>query len=230
MTTTVSEMRAALVEIVPVLAAALPIGLLFGALAAGKGLSPAEAVLMSLTVFAGGAQLAAVEIWTQPPPLLAVLVSTVLINARYVLMSASLAPKVALLPLPARLFGFHVLADENWALAERRAAERPLTTAYFLTMGTAMLIAWSASSGLGAVLGSLLGDPRRFGADFAFTSIFIGLIVGLRAMPRFGAVVAASALAAAGAFVALGSPWHVLLGALAGIGAAAAFPAPEGAR
>ena len=232
MTSTSTELRDALTDIVPVVAAATPIGLLFGAVGASKGLSTAEAVLMSVTVFAGGAQLAAVEIWTSPAPVLALLISTLLINSRYVLMSASLAPKVRHLPLGVRLLGFHLLADENWALSERRATERPITTVYFLGMGIVMLIVWTASSGIGAALGPLLGDPRRFGADFAFTAIFIGLVVGFRALPRFGVVVAASALAAAGAYLAFGSPWHVLAGALAGIGTAAAFRAqvPEAAR
>jgi 4-azaleucine resistance transporter AzlC len=223
-TSTSTELHDALADVVPVLAAATPIGLLFGAVGASKGLSAAECVLLSVTVFAGGAQLAAVEIWTIPAPVLALVLSTLLINSRYVLISASLAPKVAHLPLPVRLFGFHVLADENWALSERRAAERPLTTAYFLGMGIAMLIVWTVSSGVGAIIGPLLGDPRRFGADFAFTAIFIGLIVGFRAQPRFGTVVAASAIGAAGAYLVFGSPWHVLVGALAGIGTAAAFP------
>ena len=45
-----------------------PIGMLFGALAVGKGLSVAEAGLMSLLVFAGGAQFAALELWAYPVP------------------------------------------------------------------------------------------------------------------------------------------------------------------
>jgi predicted branched-subunit amino acid permease len=44
--------------------AAIPIGLLFGAVAAGKGLSALEVALMSALVFAGGAQFAGIEIWT----------------------------------------------------------------------------------------------------------------------------------------------------------------------
>ena len=72
----------------------LPIGLLFGALAAGKGLSPLEVFLMSALVFAGGAQFAAVELWATPAPIAALVFSTLLINARHVLMGASLVPKL----------------------------------------------------------------------------------------------------------------------------------------
>jgi predicted branched-subunit amino acid permease len=37
---------------------------------------------------------------------------------------------------------------------------------------------WVVTGTLGAIAGSLLGDPKRFGADFAFTALFIGLIAG----------------------------------------------------
>jgi 4-azaleucine resistance transporter AzlC len=215
------EFRSALIDIAPALAAGVPIGLLFGAVAVAKGLAPLEAVLMSALVFAGGAQFAAVELWQHPLPLLALVVSTALINARHVLMGLSLAPKLKGLGPLQRLLGCAVMADENWALAERRAARRPLTPVYVLGMGAAFWINWVLWSSLGAVLGPVLGDPRRFGADFAFIAIFIGLVVALSKGARSAAVVLASALAATLAHTLFGSPWHVLSGAAAGIVAAA---------
>src|SRR5690606_31462283 len=82
-------------DIAPVMVAAGPIGLLFGALGVGKGLSVAEAGLMSLLVFAGGAQFAAMELWTWPVPVAALAFSTLLVNARHILMGASLGPKLS---------------------------------------------------------------------------------------------------------------------------------------
>ena len=48
-----SEFRRGVIDILPVVTAAVPIGLLFGTLAAAKGIAPTEAVLMSASVFAG---------------------------------------------------------------------------------------------------------------------------------------------------------------------------------
>jgi predicted branched-subunit amino acid permease len=217
-----SEFREGLVELAPAMIAAAPIALLYGAIATSKGLSPLEVTLSSALVFAGGAQLAAIELWTNPVPIAALVLSTFLINARYILMSASLAPKVAHLPFAGNLLGFHVLADENWALAERRAARGRITAAYFFGMGAVFWVNWVLMSWAGTVLGPLLGDPRRFGADFAFTAIFIGLVAGFVTSRQAGIVVIASALAATGAYVAFGSPWHVLAGAFAGMAAAVA--------
>ena len=63
-------------------------------MAVAQGLSPAEATLMSVLVFAGGAQFAAIESWASPAPVAALVFGTLLINARHVLMGASLAPKM----------------------------------------------------------------------------------------------------------------------------------------
>lgn len=225
-----SEFRDGVLELLPAMIAAAPIALLYGAIATTKGLSPLEVALSSGLIFAGGAQLAAIELWTTPVPIAAIVLSTFLINARYVLMSASLAPKVAHLPFAGRLLGFHVLADENWALAERRAMRGPITAAYFFGMGAVFWVNWVVWSWAGTIVGPLLGDPRRFGADFAFTAIFIGLVAGFVTTTRAGLVVVVSAVAATAAFVAFGSPWHVLAGALAGMAAAVLAWRPDAAE
>ena len=58
-----SEAIAGFRDILPAAIAAMPIGLVFGALATAKGLSVAEVWLMSFLVCAGGAQFAAIELW-----------------------------------------------------------------------------------------------------------------------------------------------------------------------
>lgn len=225
------DARDGLRDIAPVMIAAAPIGLLFGAIATTKGLSPLEVTLMSLLVFAGGAQFAGIELWTYPVPLAALAFSTLLVNARHVLMGASLTPKTGTFSPLQRLLGFFFLTDEAWALSERRAAERVLTPAYWFASAAVLPLAWVGSSALGAVAGALLGDPQQYGADFAFTALFIGLIAGFWKGRATGVTIAASAAAAALVHVVFGPPWHVAAGAAAGIVAAyaaagAAEPSP----
>lgn len=50
----------------PLIVAVMPIGLVFGAVAASKGLSSLEVTLMSALVFAGGSQFVAMDIWSHP--------------------------------------------------------------------------------------------------------------------------------------------------------------------
>lgn len=223
-----ADAAAGLRDIWPVMIAAAPIGGLFGALAIGKGMSFGEAVTMSVFVFAGGAQFAALELWTYPVPVAALVFSTLLINARHVLMGASLAPKLGRFSVLQRALGMYMLTDEAWALAERRALDRPITPAYWFALAGALALAWVACSLFGAWLGSFLGDPRRIGADFAFTALFIGLIAGFWNGRVAGATIAASGIVAATVYATLGAPWHVVTGAFAGI--AAAYVAAPGAR
>jgi 4-azaleucine resistance transporter AzlC len=217
---TSSEIRAGLADIAAPSLAAVPIGLLLGAVAASKGLSAAEVFLMSAMVFAGGAQFAAVEQWVQPVPIAALALGTLMINSRHILMGASFAPKLSAFSLRQRIFGLFAMADENWALAERRAAAGHLTPAYWFGMTVPFYVNWVVWSTLGALLGPLMGDPARLGADFAFTALFIGLIAGFWNGRITGATIIGSGVTAALVKVTAGAPWHVPAGALAGIAAA----------
>ncbi len=211
------ETRDGLRDIAPVMVAAFPIGLLFGALCAGKGLSVAEAGLMSILVLAGGAQFAAVEMWTYPIPVAALIFSTLLVNSRHILMGASLAPKLSRFTTLQKFSAFYFLTDESWALAERRALREPITPAYWFACASVLPISWVGSTFLGAWLGSFMGDPARIGADFAFTALFIGLTANFWKGRSSAYTIAASAITAAIVSVTIGPPWHVAAGAFAGI-------------
>jgi 4-azaleucine resistance transporter AzlC len=220
MSARLDDARRGFSDIWPAMVAAVPIALLFGALATAKGLSPLEVMLMSALVFAGGAQFAAVELWAAPAPIGALVFSTLLINARHVLMSASLVPKLQGFSIAQRWLGLFYMADENWALAEKRARTHRLTPAYWFAMTVPFVVCFIATATLGAVIGAALGDPRRFGADFAFTAIFIALTAAFWKGRVTAWTVVAAGLASALAYKLAGPPWHVLAGALSGLAAA----------
>ena len=224
-----SEARQGFLDIAPPTLACIPIAMVYGAICATKGLSVAETALASALVFAGGAQFAGTELWASPPPIFALFVSTLLINARHALMGLSLRPKTVW--GKGWPFAVFFMADEIWAMAERRATRRPVTLAFWFGEVAPFYLCWVGFSALGAAAGSLLGDPKALGADFAFTALFIGLVAGFWKGRSTAIVVGAAAAAAALAYVALGSPWHVLAGGLAGMAAAAAIaPAAETGR
>jgi predicted branched-subunit amino acid permease len=95
-------------------------------------------------------------------------------------------------------------------------------------MATILPISWIGSTAVGAVVGPFLGDPRRLGADFAFTALFIGLIAGFGTSKVTLITTAVSAAVAALAYTLVGGPWHVASGALAGIAAAYLASPQEG--
>jgi 4-azaleucine resistance transporter AzlC len=222
-----SEFRAGLVRILPVCIAAVPIGFLWGALSQKAGLSPFESGLMSASVFAGASQFVAIGLWKTPIPMFSIILATFLINLRHVIMGASISRRMDGFSLPQKLLALFPLADETWALAEARAREAPLTPSFYLGLAAPFVPVWVLASVLGNLFGAALGDPKTYGFDFVFNVIFIALVVGFRHAPGWLMAVLASTAVSVVTFQFLPSPWYVLLGAVAGMAAAAFFSSPK---
>ena len=204
----------------PLIAAVIPIGLVFGAVAATKGLSPAEAGLMSALVFAGGSQFVAMDIWIHPASWTGVGFAALLVNIRHVLMSASLGTRMGGFSAPARYLSMLFLADEIWAMAEFRAKVARLTPAWFAGLVAPFYLAWVFSGLAGAALGAFLGDPVVLGLDFAFPAVFLVLVMGFWKGPETGAVLLASGAAAVATQHFVPGVWYIAAGAVAGLAAA----------
>lgn len=220
------EVRDGIRDILPVLLVAAPIGLLFGSLCAVKGLSALEAGAMSLLVNAGVAQFAAMDLWQTPLPAFSILVSTLLINLRQSLMSVSLTHKMAGIRRPRLFLAFFFLVDPVWALVERRAGDRRITLAYWFAAALLFTMVWVGATIAGVVLGRILGDPQRIGVDFAFTALLIAWTVGLRRSRAQDLPILVAGITALGTYLAVGAPWHVLSGAVAGLLAAYVAASP----
>src|SRR5215213_8649807 len=85
----------------PLLPGTVVFAFAFGTIAAQKGLSLGDTVLMNALVFAGAAQLVAIEVWTNPMTLgtvASIAALTAIVNARFVLMGASLRPWMGSMP------------------------------------------------------------------------------------------------------------------------------------
>lgn len=215
-----SEYAAGLRAIFPVVVAAVPIGLVFGAVAVSKGLSPLEAVLMSALVFAGGSQFVAMDIWTHPASWTTLGFAALLVNVRHVLMGASLGRKMQAFGPWQKYLGALVMADENWAMAEARARRTKLTPAYYAGLSILFYLNWLASSLAGALLGAFLGDPALIGLDFVFPAVFIVLVMSFWKGPATGLVLLASALASISVYLTIPGAWYIAAGAAAGLVAA----------
>ncbi len=97
-------------------------------------------------------------------------------------------------------------------------------------MGVTLWLQWVVGSSIGAVAGRGLGDPARFGFDFAFTALFIVLITGFWRGGRTGAVLAAAAVVSALAKHYVPGAWNIALGGLAGVVVAVLLPLETEAR
>lgn len=222
------EARHGMMAIFPICVAAIPIGLVWGALAVERGLSKYEIGLMSATVFAGASQFVVIGLWASPLPVIAIIFATFMINLRHIMMSASLGRNMQNFTAAQRLVAFYGLTDEVWALSEARALKAPLTSAYYAGMAIPLFLCWVSSTIAGGAFGQLLGQPEAYGLDFVFSAMFIGLIVGFRSVPAWLPVVAASAVISVLTYQILPAPWFVIAGGLAGV-CVAALMAPRAA-
>jgi 4-azaleucine resistance transporter AzlC len=204
----------------PLTVAVAPIGLIFGISAAAKGLSVAEAGLMSALVFAGGSQFVALDMWTHPASWVALGLAAFVVNIRHVLLSMSIGRKLDAFPTWLRYLSMLVLADEIWAMAEKRAWGATLTPAWFAGLAVPFYLVWVATGFIGAALGAGIGNPAALGLDFAFTAVFIVLVASFWKGRETGLILLASAAAAVGVHALVPGAWYIAAGALAGIAAA----------
>jgi 4-azaleucine resistance transporter AzlC len=213
-------------DIVPIMLATVPFGMVYGALAAKEGLTLAENLAMSGLVFAGASQFVALEFWAHPLPFWTILVSVLAVNLRHVLYSAAIGRKLASWPPTTRAFGFFFLTDPTFALAEMRGEER-LSAAYYFGMCLPLYVNWMVFTAVGALFGNLITRPEAIGLDFVVTAYFIHLVVGFRQRPNAIPVIVASAGGSVLAYLTVGPPWHFAVGAAAGIAVAATLAKPE---
>jgi 4-azaleucine resistance transporter AzlC len=225
---TIEESRRRLVvDGIGIAVSALAFGFVYGLAAQGAGLSPIEAVAMSLIVFAGAAQFAALGYITGGLAWPAIVLLTALLNARHLLYSAALAPWLRDVAAPRRAVMAHVLTDEAFALsiAHFTRLGRTDERGYWIAAIGSTWIPWNVATIAGVLIGSEIPSPERFGLDIVFPAAMVGLAAGLIAGRR--EVVAAIAGAVLGVAVALlVSP---SLGIIAGglIGPAAGLAVPE---
>lgn len=208
----------------PISVAVAPFGLLFGALAVDNGFSVFEAALMSAIVFGGASQMVGIELFGQHIAPWVIVLSIFAVNFRHVLYSAAFGRRMAHWKPLQKAIGFFLLTDPQFAEAERRAERGPVSFAWYIGMGVPMWALWVVEAALGAYFGKFVQDPAAFGLDFLLPIYFLGLVMSFRKRPLWLPVVAVSAVASMLAVKFVGSPWHVTLGALAGIAVAVAMP------
>lgn len=222
---TKDEIRDAFRRGIAVAVAAAPFAVLFGAVAVDNGLTIAETALMSATLYAGASQLVGVELFNHNVAPWLVVLSIFAVNFRHVLYSAAIAAHIRHLTFWQKATSLFLLTDPQFAETERRAdAGIRVSYVWSMVLGLSVYVPWLCLTIVGGFLGNLIGDPKAIGIDVLLPIYFMGLVLGFRSRANWLPVVIASAAGSILAMHFVGSPWHVSLGALAGVVVAALMP------
>lgn len=213
-----ADLRAGYLAMLPLWLGAAPFGVIYAVSALAAGLSPAQTLAMSILVFAGASQFTAVGMVAAGAGPLAITLTTLVINARHLLMTTSLAPYLRDVGPWRRLPLAALLTDESYAVGIGRYLEGRGSAAFLMGCNLSLYTCWPLSAIGGILLGRAIPDPAAYGLDLVFPLTFIGLLVPLLREPaNRPAAAIAVALTIAGAMLLPGS-WYVLL---AGAGASA---------
>lgn len=161
-------------DVVPVCLAYTLVGLSFGAICSSAGVPAAVPIALSLLVFAGSAQFAAVGIVLAGGSVMTAIVTGLVINAR--LMAYGFAVRDALgAPGWRRWFVAHLVTDVNTALALQQD-KRALRRAVFWQSGIAIFGVWNLAVVIGVVAGHHIADTHALGLDAVLPAILFALI------------------------------------------------------
>lgn len=188
-------------------------------LATQAGMSGLDVGIMGTLVFAGSAQIVAVERLVAGAGAAAAIVAGLALNLRLVLVSASVRDIYANRPWWQVLVGAHYTTDENWAMMLKRRAEGETAGwGYMVGSGLVLMAAWIGSGVAGALFASTIPDPKAFGIDFAFAAAFIAIACALwRGKTDFAPWLTAAGVAILAAITgAIDTSWAIVLGGLAG--------------
>lgn len=208
-------------DIAPILLGVVPFGLVAGIAAVGIGLREVDAIGFSLVLYAGAAQLAAIELLGRSTPLLVVIATVLVINVRFAMYSASLAPHLAGTDARRRALASWLLTDQAYAVAIARYVHDELDVrsrlSYYLGAATTMWATWQVSTLVGALAGQAVPDavPLGFAVPLAFLSLLVPNVTDRPTLVA-GVVAAAVAVVAAPLPANLGMPVAAVAGVAAG--------------
>ncbi len=195
-------------------------GVIAGVAMVASGISPLAAMLMSLLVFAGASMVASAQLLSSGTPALLVILTTIFINLRFMMYSASLRLQFRNEPLRWRLLFGYLIADNVYGLTLMRSAEKPAPREFFLGAGVVVWAAWQIAVAAGILIGA--GVPASWRLEFAAPLAFIAMSIP---MLRDRAMVAAAIVAGLTVIAANALPFKLSIAAaaLAGITAGMLF-------
>jgi 4-azaleucine resistance transporter AzlC len=173
----VSTIRLALSDAIPIVVGYIPMGAAYGILARQAGMELLPAVFMSLVVFAGASQFIAVGLLAAGASGFEVIGTTLFVNLRHILMSASLSPHYQEAPRGIIPFVAWGVTDETFAISIGRYVAGEADHRYGLTLHYTAYASWVSGTVAGALVGTIIPPALQSSLEFSLYAMFAGLVV-----------------------------------------------------
>ena len=164
--------------IMPLCIGAFPFSFIVGALSVSAGMSVWQSTAWSAIVIAGSAQMLALNMLKTGATLGVIIFTTLIINLRHVLYSASISGTVREASFFKKCFMSYALTDEVYATTVKEMEGNKKEK--YLFYGSAMITFWAIwvlADFLGALVGASFPHIEKYGLDFAMVAAFIAIVV-----------------------------------------------------
>lgn len=192
-------------EALPILIGVIPFAMITGVAAVNVGLTFFETLGMSVLVFAGASQLVVFQLMSAGSPWIIMVLTAWVINLRFTMYSATLAPYLQKLSVWQKALLAYMLSDQAFGISQGHFVVNEKVNHRWFYSGAALTIwvAWQISAVIGTLLGALV--PASWGFDFAFPLSFMALMF---AALRDRATVVAALTGGIIAVLAKGMPYN----------------------
>lgn len=164
-------------KMIPILTGVIPFGLVMGTVTADAGLNFTQSVAMNLLAYAGAAQLAAIDLMSKHAPIFVVVITGLVINLRFLLYSAAMAPALHHESAWKKLVSGYFLTDQAYAAVSANHDNLPtekVTVQFYLGASACMAVFWHLSVALGFMFGNFA--PKSWSLEYAVPLSFVALL------------------------------------------------------
>ncbi|WP_096435770.1 AzlC family ABC transporter permease [Alteribacter populi] len=153
----------------------MPVAVTFGLIAGSTGLTVAEAVLMSILVFAGAAQYMALSMIALGTGAIEIVLATFIVNLRHLLMSASINERAEKGDRKLRALYAFGMTDEVFAVTSTK--NKPIKAYYIIGVAAIAYVSWVGFTAVGFYMGSFLPLIVQESMAIALYGLFIALLI-----------------------------------------------------
>jgi 4-azaleucine resistance transporter AzlC len=182
--------------VLPIISGIIPFGVVMGAAFSSAGLSFLQSVFMNISVYAGAAQLASLDLMKAHAALAVVVATGLVINLRFLLYSAAMAPYLKDSPFIIKFISAFTLTDQSYAVMSANQDKFKTNTEavhFYLGTAAAMMLVWDTSVLAGYIFGNFA--PASLSLDFAVPLSFLALLAPtLKTKKHIGVAIFSSVL------------------------------------